>query len=114
MPAFTRENTLSRGSRESLSIRQLLTPLEALSWTPPERTRAVIRIVLALPQRRIGSAPGAAIAFVRAMLDRWEGVCERIGRKGLAANCCAGSRQVCALGHIFRALPPGGKLIWKL
>ena len=34
-----------------------------------------------------------------------EGVCEGIRRKGLAANCGAESRQVCAIGHIFRALP---------
>jgi hypothetical protein len=41
-------------------------------------TRALIRIVLALLQRRNGSQLGAATAFVRAMLDGWESVYERV------------------------------------
>jgi hypothetical protein len=66
---------------------------------------ALIRTLLALPQRRFGSGLGAATTFIRAILDEREAMYERVGRKGLADNCRAESRQVCALGHIFRALP---------
>lgn len=39
------------------------------------------------------------------MLSGWEGVHEPVGRKALAADCRAEPREICTIGHIFRALP---------
>jgi hypothetical protein len=61
----------------AFSIRQGLTPLAA-SFGHDRSTRALIRIVLALLQRRNGSQLGAAAGFVRAMLEGWESVYERV------------------------------------
>jgi len=55
---------------------------------------ALIRTVLARPQRHIRSVAGAAATLVRTTLNRCDGRYECVRRKGLAANRYTECRQV--------------------